>query len=221
MFCLNRKARPVVSPASASQRAAAAQVAADHFHGQQAQHDRRPGWVRLGLDRPVVERGDDGKRQDGEGPGCDASGEPVQQQCAHRVQAGHQQADGQDADAKQLEEQCEQVEDARRVVGGEVAVRQFAAQDAVGHVEEVALVDRVDPEAARPGVEGEDAQQHDADAQRFALQSHSLILPRGILWVAWRKDGRSGLRRSERKVQTAQSKVPGASRGRSRERSYG
>src|SRR5262249_39974461 len=43
----------------------------------------------------------------------------------------------------------------------------------------------------------------------------------GILRNAWRQDGRSDRNGSERKVQTAESVVPGASRGRSHPRPYG
>src|SRR5215207_5791288 len=110
-----------------------------------------------------------------------------------------------EAGPEQVEGERIEIENARRVVGGEVTIGHGAVVDPVAHIEEVALVDGVDPVAAGPGVGHEDAEHEERDADRLAFaesRSDGSIVASGILLTAWREDGRSGFS-PERKVQTA------------------
>ena len=142
----------------------------DQLQGEQAAHDGWPGGVRFGLHRPVVETGDQDERQDGERPGSDTQGQAHQEYGADGANDGHQEADGHHADAEDVEGAAEKIEDAGGVVGVEVAIGEVAAIDARGQVEEVALVDEVDPEAGGPRVSSEDGEADRQQGQPFAGQ---------------------------------------------------
>src|SRR5262249_49347246 len=86
----------------------------------------------------------------------------------HPSQNGHEVPDHQQVGAEELEGGREQIEDAWRVVRGEVAIRHRPVQDALAQVQEVALVDQVDPVVAGPRIEGENGGNGQQDPPRPA-----------------------------------------------------
>jgi hypothetical protein len=102
--------------------------------------------MRLGLDRPVVQRRDRYEWRPRERSWRHSTGQQVQQHRGQAAHARHQQADRQRVRAEDVEHRREHIEDARRVVRREVAIRQLACLDALAEVEKVTLVDDVGPE---------------------------------------------------------------------------
>ena len=151
---------------------------------QQRAEQGRPARVRL---RRQVHGQHHQRRQGCERGRHDAPTQTIEQHSAGDTDADHQQSRGNDAHPEQAKDGGVEIEQPRRVVRVEVAVRQLTVHDPCCKIHEVALVDQVDAKAGQPGVHAQrqqSAQRDNARLYRQRSRQPTSAHPQQVCWPA-------------------------------------